>query len=165
MDRSAWEQLEPWLSIRDRLPVGALFCVVMQASEHTTEHRIERLLIDQTPTLRARVRNLIRDTQSGPWLAARSATAEQTGAAVPAVITPVLAVITPVLASITTVIAAIQASFATPPEERSRSISSVPEESHLALLSSLHGLALTYLRRRTPAGQAGATGQTNEPPQ
>jgi integrase len=28
MDRWAWEQLEPWLSIRDRLPVGALFCVL-----------------------------------------------------------------------------------------------------------------------------------------
>jgi integrase len=28
MDRCAWEQLEPWLSIRDRLPVGALFCVL-----------------------------------------------------------------------------------------------------------------------------------------
>jgi integrase len=27
-DRWAWEQLEPWLSIRDRLPVGALFCVL-----------------------------------------------------------------------------------------------------------------------------------------
>jgi integrase len=28
MDRWVWEQLEPWLSIRDRLPVGALFCVL-----------------------------------------------------------------------------------------------------------------------------------------
>jgi integrase/recombinase XerD len=28
LDRWAWEQLEPWLSIRDRLPVGALFCVL-----------------------------------------------------------------------------------------------------------------------------------------
>ena len=28
MDRWAWDQLEPWLSIRDRLPVGALFCVL-----------------------------------------------------------------------------------------------------------------------------------------
>src|SRR5438067_2920610 len=28
MDRWAWEQLEPWLTIRDQLPVGALFCVL-----------------------------------------------------------------------------------------------------------------------------------------
>lgn len=28
MDRWAWEQLEPWLSIRAGLPVGALFCVL-----------------------------------------------------------------------------------------------------------------------------------------
>ena len=32
MDRWAWEQLEPWLSIRDRLPVGALFCVAPPAA-------------------------------------------------------------------------------------------------------------------------------------
>ena len=28
MDRWAWESLEPWLAIRTRLPVGALFCVL-----------------------------------------------------------------------------------------------------------------------------------------
>jgi site-specific recombinase XerD len=28
MDRWAWEQLEPWLEIRSRLPVGALLCVI-----------------------------------------------------------------------------------------------------------------------------------------
>src|SRR5260370_27540603 len=28
MDRWAWENLEPWLEIRARLPVGALFCVL-----------------------------------------------------------------------------------------------------------------------------------------
>jgi integrase len=28
MDRWAWEQLEPWLTIRAGLPVGALFCVL-----------------------------------------------------------------------------------------------------------------------------------------
>jgi site-specific recombinase XerD len=28
MDRWAWENLEPWLAIRARLPVGALFCVL-----------------------------------------------------------------------------------------------------------------------------------------
>ena len=28
MDRWAWEQLEPWLAHRARLPVGALFCIV-----------------------------------------------------------------------------------------------------------------------------------------
>ena len=28
MDRWAWEQLEPWLTIRGGLPVGALFCVL-----------------------------------------------------------------------------------------------------------------------------------------
>jgi site-specific recombinase XerD len=28
MDRWAWEQLDPWLELRGRLPVGALFCVV-----------------------------------------------------------------------------------------------------------------------------------------
>jgi site-specific recombinase XerD len=28
MDRWAWEQLEPWLDLRQGLPVGALFCVV-----------------------------------------------------------------------------------------------------------------------------------------
>ena len=28
MDRSAWEQLDPWLESRRTLPVGALFCVL-----------------------------------------------------------------------------------------------------------------------------------------
>jgi site-specific recombinase XerD len=28
MDRWAWDHLEPWLTIRARLPVGALFCVL-----------------------------------------------------------------------------------------------------------------------------------------
>lgn len=28
MDRWAWEQLDPWLTIRAGLPVGALFCVL-----------------------------------------------------------------------------------------------------------------------------------------
>ena len=28
MDRSAWEQLEPWLEIRQQLPIGALLCVI-----------------------------------------------------------------------------------------------------------------------------------------
>ena len=28
MDRWAWEQLEPWLAVRARLPVGALFCIL-----------------------------------------------------------------------------------------------------------------------------------------
>ena len=28
MDRWGWEQLEPWLSLRSTLPVGALFCVL-----------------------------------------------------------------------------------------------------------------------------------------
>jgi site-specific recombinase XerD len=28
MDRWAWEQLEPWLTLRSGLPVGALFCVL-----------------------------------------------------------------------------------------------------------------------------------------
>jgi site-specific recombinase XerC len=28
MDRWAWTQLEPWLELRTRLPVGALFCVL-----------------------------------------------------------------------------------------------------------------------------------------
>src|SRR5881397_855097 len=28
MDRWAWEQLEPWLTMRAGLPVGALFCVL-----------------------------------------------------------------------------------------------------------------------------------------
>jgi integrase len=28
MDRWAWEQLDPWLQVRARLPVGALFCVL-----------------------------------------------------------------------------------------------------------------------------------------
>jgi integrase/recombinase XerD len=28
MDRWAWEQLEPWLTIRATLPVGAVFCVL-----------------------------------------------------------------------------------------------------------------------------------------
>lgn len=28
MDRWAWEQLDPWLQLRARLPVGALFCVL-----------------------------------------------------------------------------------------------------------------------------------------
>jgi site-specific recombinase XerD len=28
MDRWAWENLEPWLQVREQLPVGALFCVL-----------------------------------------------------------------------------------------------------------------------------------------
>ncbi len=28
MDRWAWEQLNPWLTLRESLPVGALFCVL-----------------------------------------------------------------------------------------------------------------------------------------
>jgi site-specific recombinase XerD len=28
MDRWAWEQLAPWLTLRSTLPVGALFCVL-----------------------------------------------------------------------------------------------------------------------------------------
>ncbi len=28
MDRWAWDQLQPWLAVRARLPVGALFCVL-----------------------------------------------------------------------------------------------------------------------------------------
>jgi site-specific recombinase XerD len=28
MDRWGWEHLEPWLQVRSRLPVGALFCVL-----------------------------------------------------------------------------------------------------------------------------------------
>jgi site-specific recombinase XerD len=28
MDRSAWEQLDPWLEIRHQLPIGALLCVI-----------------------------------------------------------------------------------------------------------------------------------------
>jgi hypothetical protein len=28
MDDWAWEQLEPWLTVRVELPVGPLFCVV-----------------------------------------------------------------------------------------------------------------------------------------
>ena len=28
MDRWAWEQLTPWLAIRQQLPVGGLFCVI-----------------------------------------------------------------------------------------------------------------------------------------
>ena len=28
MDRWAWEQLEPWLEIRQQLPIGALLCVI-----------------------------------------------------------------------------------------------------------------------------------------
>jgi site-specific recombinase XerD len=28
MDRWAWDQLDPWLTIRADLPVGALFCVL-----------------------------------------------------------------------------------------------------------------------------------------
>ena len=32
MDRWAWEQLDPWLELRRRLPVGALFCVMRGAT-------------------------------------------------------------------------------------------------------------------------------------
>jgi integrase len=32
MDRWAWQQLEPWLEIRARLPVGALLCVIRGAT-------------------------------------------------------------------------------------------------------------------------------------
>lgn len=32
MDRWAWSQLEPWMSIRRRLPVGALICVIRGAT-------------------------------------------------------------------------------------------------------------------------------------
>jgi integrase len=32
MDRSAWEQLNPWLQLRSTLPVGALFCVLRGAT-------------------------------------------------------------------------------------------------------------------------------------
>jgi hypothetical protein len=28
MDRWAWEQLDPWLEIRQQLPIGALLCVI-----------------------------------------------------------------------------------------------------------------------------------------
>jgi integrase len=28
MDRGAWEQLDPWLEIRQRLPIGSLLCVI-----------------------------------------------------------------------------------------------------------------------------------------
>ena len=28
MDRWAWEQLDPWLNVREGLPIGALFCVL-----------------------------------------------------------------------------------------------------------------------------------------
>lgn len=92
-----------------------------------------------------------------------SATAEQMGAAVPAVITPVLAVITPVLASVATVIAAIRASFATPPEERSRSISSIPEKSHLTFLSESARSALTISVRRTSPGRQAQPGEPRNP--
>jgi integrase len=32
MDRWAWSQLEPWMSVRRRLPVGALLCVIRARS-------------------------------------------------------------------------------------------------------------------------------------
>jgi site-specific recombinase XerD len=32
MDRWAWSQLEPWITVRRRLPVGALFCVIRGAT-------------------------------------------------------------------------------------------------------------------------------------
>jgi site-specific recombinase XerD len=32
MDRWAWEQLDPWLELRRRLPVGSLFCVMRGAT-------------------------------------------------------------------------------------------------------------------------------------
>jgi integrase len=32
MDRWAWQQLQPWLEIRARLPVGALLCVIHGAT-------------------------------------------------------------------------------------------------------------------------------------
>ena len=32
MDRCAWSQLEPWMDIRSRLPVGALLCVIRGAT-------------------------------------------------------------------------------------------------------------------------------------
>jgi hypothetical protein len=32
MDRWAWSQLEPWMSVRRRLPVGALLCVIRGAT-------------------------------------------------------------------------------------------------------------------------------------
>src|SRR2546430_12448916 len=28
MDRWAWQQLDPWLEVRPRMPVGALFCIL-----------------------------------------------------------------------------------------------------------------------------------------
>jgi integrase len=33
MDRWAWQQLEPWLQIRARLPIGALLCVIRGATD------------------------------------------------------------------------------------------------------------------------------------
>ena len=32
MDRWAWSQLEPWMSVRRQLPVGALLCVIRGAT-------------------------------------------------------------------------------------------------------------------------------------
>ncbi len=73
-----------------------------------------------------------------------SATTEQT-AAVPAVITTVLPVIPTIVAPVAAVIAPIEASLPASTEDRSRSVSSVPEKSHLTSFLSACTNSRDYL--------------------